>query len=143
MSAKDILVAHLMALCVSASLIIVFLKFAAGEKSMASTPPLKFSVLDDLEYPDSRIKISAYVIVLLLGLLVATASSSTKKQELVPGIPIVGGNNSQDLKRNRKRFVHDGKAMLDEGYRQVRRKYLKEELVVSDLLNVQSEDKLF
>ena len=139
----DILVAHMMALCVSASLIVFFFKFAAGEKPMALTPPSEFSVLDDLEYPDSRIKVSAYVTVLLLGLLVVTASSRAKKQRLVPGIPIVGGNSSQDVKRNRTRFVHDGKAMLDEGYRQVRRKDLKEELVVSDLLNIQSGDRLF
>lgn len=92
MFVQDLVVAHALAFCLSASLIMLLLKFAVAEKLLASSPPSRFSPQDHYEYPDSRIKISAYVFVLCLGLLVARTSGRAKRQKLVPGIPIVGGN---------------------------------------------------
>ena len=56
----------------------------------------------------------------IILILVATSNFS-RKQRLAPGVPIVGGNNARCIKENRTRFIHDGKAMLEEGYRQVRK----------------------
>ncbi|KAI1818685.1 putative cytochrome P450 [Poronia punctata] len=39
-----------------------------------------------------------------------------KRQRLAPGIPIVGGSDKESIKKNRQRFIHDGMAMLAEGY---------------------------
>ncbi|KAI1356558.1 putative cytochrome P450 [Xylaria sp. FL0043] len=43
-----------------------------------------------------------------------------KRQRLVPEIPIVGGSDQASIKNNRKRFIHDGMAMLLEGYQENR-----------------------
>jgi hypothetical protein len=43
-----------------------------------------------------------------------------KRQRLAPGIPIVGGSDKASIKKNRTRFIHDGMAMLAEGYQKVR-----------------------
>lgn len=61
--------------------------------------------------------------IILIGLLVLTlitvSSHFKKRQILVPDIPIVGGSDKESVLRNRNRFIHDGKAMLLEGYRKV------------------------
>ena len=47
-------------------------------------------------------------------------NSQKKQQKLVPGIPVVGGNDRASIMKNRQRFVHDSKAMLEEGYQKVK-----------------------
>jgi len=54
---------------------------------------------------------------LTLGYSLATGKS--KKQRLVPGVPIVGGTDKESILQSRIRFIHDGKNMLQEGYSQV------------------------
>jgi hypothetical protein len=44
---------------------------------------------------------------------------AVKRQRLVPGVPIVGGTDRQSIQKNRIRFIHDGKSMLEEGYEKV------------------------
>ena len=114
MAIKDYLYANLMALFVSAGLIVLSLRYVAGENES------RFPTIEDFEPFDNRTKLSGYVTVILVGLLFVTVSQRPKKQKLVPGIPIVGGSDVQDVKQNRKRFIHDGKSMLAEGYRKVR-----------------------
>jgi hypothetical protein len=46
-----------------------------------------------------------------------------KRQRLVPGVPIVGGDDRQSIQKNRIRFIHDGKSMLEEGYKKVQGRY--------------------
>lgn len=46
-----------------------------------------------------------------------------KRQRLVPGIPIVGGDDRQSIQKSRIRFIHDGKSMLEEGYEKVQGVY--------------------
>ncbi|KAI0537286.1 cytochrome P450 [Xylaria digitata] len=41
---------------------------------------------------------------------------SSPRKRLIPGIPIIGGAGGKDRSRSRKRFRHDSKAMLTEGY---------------------------
>ena len=55
----------------------------------------------------------AFSFVLILFVLFGTPK---KRQRLVPGIPVVGGDYEANVLKNRKRFVHDGKDMLLEGY---------------------------
>ena len=52
-------------------------------------------------------------------LVFANIKIFSKHQRLIPGIPIVGGDSQQDIKNSRIRFIHDGKAMLEEGYKKV------------------------
>lgn len=42
-----------------------------------------------------------------------------KRQRLAPGVPIVGLEGGTSLAAARKRFVHDSKSMLVEGYMKV------------------------
>ena len=114
MAIKDYLYANLMALFVSAGLIVFSLRYVAGENES------RFPAIEDFEPFDNRTKLSGYVTVILVGLLFVTVSQRPKKQKLAPGILIVGGSDVQDVKQNRKRFIHDGKSMLAEGYRKVR-----------------------
>ncbi|KAI0550324.1 putative cytochrome P450 [Xylaria curta] len=51
----------------------------------------------------------------VIGILLYSAAE--KRQRLAPGVPIVGGSDKASIKRNRTRFIHDGKAMLVEGYK--------------------------
>lgn len=66
-------------------------------------------------------KINPYVaLATILGLIIITVyGQSRKHQRIVPGIPIVGGSDKESVLRSRKRFVHDGKSMLLEGYGEV------------------------
>lgn len=61
--------------------------------------------------------------VALIGLLaltlVAVFGQFKKRQKIVSGISIVGGNDREAVLRNRTRSIHDGKAMLLEGYQKV------------------------
>ena len=60
------------------------------------------------------------VLTAILALTLVTVFSQFKKrQKIVPGIPIIGGSDKESIQRNRKRFIHDGKAMLLEGYEKV------------------------
>ncbi len=114
MAIKDYLYANLMALFISAGLIVLSLRYVAGENES------KFPAIEDFETFENRTKLSGYLTVILVGLLFVTVSQRPKRQKLVPGILIVGGSDIQDVKQNRKRFIHDGKSMLAEGYRKVR-----------------------
>lgn len=58
------------------------------------------------------------VVILVLSVALLLRQSKTR-QRIVPGIPIVGGNDKAAVLRNRKRFIHDGKSMLLEGYQKV------------------------
>ena len=55
-------------------------------------------------------------LVIILGLFLQNGGS---KQRLVPGIPVVGGSDRESIKKQRKRFIHDSKAMIIEGYKKV------------------------
>lgn len=85
--------------------------------------PLPTSI--DLALPPAILKALAaanpYIILIsLLALaLVIVFGQSKKRQKIVPGIPIVGGSDNETVLRNRTRFIHDGKAMLLEGYQKV------------------------
>lgn len=56
-------------------------------------------------------------LVLLASIVLAIwLYSSSPKQRLVPGIPVIGGSSKNDRVRSRERFRHESKAMLTEGY---------------------------
>lgn len=65
-----------------------------------------------------------FVSAFLLFAILLYRLSFQKRQRLVPGIPIVGGEDRSSVKENRIRFIHDGKNMLTEGYKKVRRKHI-------------------
>ena len=119
MSVADYLYAHLIALFISGILIVACLRSAAAEMPLLSGSASKFSVLEDIEFSGFQNRVSSYVFIILTGLLLVTVSSRPKKQILVPDIPIVGGSDSQHVKENRRRFIHDGKSMIEDGYQQV------------------------
>lgn len=54
-----------------------------------------------------------------VALLLIYLQATTKKQRLLPGVPIVGGSDPASIKASRMRFIHDSKAMLTEGYKKV------------------------
>lgn len=114
MAIKDYLYANLMALFVSAGLIMFSLRYVVGETES------NFPAIEGFEFFENRTKLSGYLTVILVGLLFVTLSQRPKRQKLALGIPIVGGSDIQHVKQNRKRFIHDGKSMLAEGYRKVR-----------------------
>ena len=66
-----------------------------------------------------------FVSAFLLFAILLYYLSSQKRQRLVPGIPIVGGEDISSVKTNRVRFIHDGKDMLTEGYKKVRYKHIE------------------
>lgn len=128
MALKNYLYANMMALLVSVYVIVVSLRFAAGEAQPQYSPLERFdllekrtklSQLEDFNIFQNPTSLSGYLAIILVGLLLATVSPSSKKQKLAPGVPVVGGGDLEQVKQNRKRFIHDGKAMLAEGYRQV------------------------
>jgi hypothetical protein len=61
-------------------------------------------------------------ILFLACLIIAIQSIAAfnAKQRLAPDVLVVGGNSKDDIKKNRSRFVHDGKSMVLEGYKMVR-----------------------
>lgn len=61
------------------------------------------------------------IVALLIGLFFFNPFVKHQRQRLVPGIPIVGGSDKAAIKKSRTRFIHDGMAMLAEGYQQVGR----------------------
>lgn len=115
----DHLYAHVMALFLSTILVAAFLGLATVEALLTSPSPSRLSVLDSLGFLELRTKVPGYLTIIVLGLLLATVSNRPKKQKLAPGIPVVGGSGLQQVKESRKRFIHDGKSMIEEGYRQV------------------------
>ncbi|KAL2287027.1 hypothetical protein FJTKL_06052 [Diaporthe vaccinii] len=56
------------------------------------------------------------ILLLVASLVLAWKHVAGPKQRLLPGIPVIGGENKEDCIRNRERFRHDSKAMLTEGY---------------------------
>lgn len=78
------------------------------------------SILDEFGFSELRTHVYGYLTIVFIGLLLAAVSSPPRKQQPAPGIPVVGGSSIQQVKESRQRFVHDGKSMIEEGYRQVR-----------------------
>ena len=110
MAAADRFYAHSIAFFILETLIVVCVRSAAAEMPLLSGSASRYPVLD---------KVSGWVFIILTGLLLVTVSSRPKKQKLVSGIPIVGGGDSQQVKKNRRRFIHDGRSMIEDGYQQV------------------------
>lgn len=119
MSVADHLYAHLTAFSILGMLIVARLRYAAAEMHLLTESTSRFSLLEDINFYGFQTKWSDYVFIILTGLLLVKVSSRPKNQILVSGIPIVGGSDSQHVKENRKRFIHDGKSMIEEGYQQV------------------------
>jgi hypothetical protein len=71
-----------------------------------------------IEFAQQRPLFVVLISVLFLIILKRSLGPS-KRQRLVPGIPIVGGSDKKAILKNRKRFIHDGKDMLLEGYEKV------------------------
>ncbi|KAE8143645.1 putative cytochrome P450 [Aspergillus pseudotamarii] len=77
-------------------------------------------------FSHSRLSASGHVslpsgVSAVIGIIIIVAVGfclGSSQQRLIPGIPIVGGQDSASIKKNRTRFVHDGMNMLLEGYRQ-------------------------
>ncbi|KAH7028636.1 putative cytochrome P450 [Macrophomina phaseolina] len=80
-------------------------------KELIPCPPLRATAV-----PCSTILLVAFVATAVIHHFAAR-----RRQRLVPGVPIVGGNSAKALAESRKRFYHDSKAMLLEGYKQSRR----------------------
>lgn len=115
------LYAHLITFFISGTLIVACLRFAAAEMALLSGSELRIFVLKTLDPSSYQSKIFGSVYIILAGLLLFVVSSNLEKQVLVSGIPIVGGSDSQHVKENRRRFIHDGKSMIEDGYQQVGR----------------------
>lgn len=64
-----------------------------------------------------------YVLALfcLCLVLVILAIRGRLDTRLIPGIPVLGGSDPTVMKCSSERFVHDAKAMLQQGYEQVSR----------------------
>ena len=119
MSVADHVYVHLIAFFISGILITACSRSAAAEMPLLSGSASRFSVLGDIEFSGFQNKVPGYMFIVLTGLLLVTVSSRPKKQILVSGIPVVGGSDSQHVMENRRRFIHDGKSMIEEGYQQV------------------------
>lgn len=104
MSVADQMYAHLTALFISGILIIACLRSAAAEMPLQSGSASRFSVLEDIDFSGFQSKGSGYVFIILAGLLLVTVSGRPKKQISVSGIPVVGGSDSQHVKKNRRSF---------------------------------------
>ena len=61
-----------------------------------------------------------HLTVMLVELLIITASQLLKRQIVASGIPIVRGSDFQHAEQSLNRFIHDGNSMLAKGYRDVR-----------------------
>ena len=61
----------------------------------------------------------AVLSLLLVLLAIQSFAPWTPKQQLVPGVFIVGGSRKDEVKKSRSRFVHDSRSMVLEGYEQV------------------------
>lgn len=94
----DHLYAHVMALFLSNVLIAAFSGLVAAESVLTPPSPSRLSILNEFGFPELRTKVSGYVTIIFIGLLLATISSRPRKQELAPGIPVVGGSGIQHVK---------------------------------------------
>ena len=61
---------------------------------------------------------------LLIAVIFLFATSSayqsySQRQRLAPGVPIIGVDEKGSVKAARKRFLHDAKGLLNEGYAKV------------------------
>ncbi|KAL8764502.1 MAG: hypothetical protein Q9194_007026, partial [Teloschistes cf. exilis] len=59
---------------------------------------------------------SALIVVVFFLVSSSAIQSYNKRQRLIPGVPIVGIDERGSVKAARKRFVHDAKGLLQEGY---------------------------
>ncbi|KAJ2998234.1 hypothetical protein NUW58_g387 [Xylaria curta] len=64
----------------------------------------------------SSIHVAAILGLVTIAIGIVSVVASGRRQRLALGIPIVGGSDKASIKKNRIRFVHDGMAMLSEGY---------------------------
>lgn len=63
--------------------------------------------------------LSPYTFVTLAFIYVLFLFSQSKRQKLLPNVPVVGVDGSSKIGEARKRFRHGSKAMLLEGYQKV------------------------
>lgn len=82
------------------------------------------ALLDQLSGSHSSpLKATSSIIYGLLFLITCYAGyasrfiTRTGRQRHLPGVPIVGGSDPASIAKSRERFVHDGKNMLTEGYK--------------------------
>ena len=54
--------------------------------------------MEDFEVSEKRTELSGYLAIILVVLLLVTASQRPKRQKLAPGIPIVGASDVQYVK---------------------------------------------
>ena len=89
-------------------------------------PPAIYRVLADINPYTILVAVLTLTLITFFGRF-------KKRQKIVPRIPIVGGSDKKSIQQNRKRFIHDGKAMLLEGYQKVAmHKELHERSCISD-----------
>lgn len=100
MAVKDYLYANLMALFVSAGSFVFSFRCVAGENKST------FPVIEDCKVSANRTKLSGYLTIIPVGLLLVTVSQRPKRQKLAPGILVSRGSEPQHVKQNRKRFFH-------------------------------------
>lgn len=62
---------------------------------------------------------SALIAVIFFLVSSSAIKTYNKRQRLIPGVPIVGIDERGSVKAARKRFVHDAKGLLQEGYEMV------------------------
>ena len=119
MPLADFFYARLITFFISGTLIVACLRSAAAEMPLLSGSELKIFFLKSVDPFSYQSKIFGCVNIIVAGLLLLFLSSYLEKQVLVSGIPIVGGGDSQHVQENRRRFIHDGKSMIEDGYQQV------------------------
>ena len=127
MPLADFLYARLIAFFISGTLMVACLRTAAAEMPLLSGSELRIFFLKSLDPFSYQSRILSCVSIVIGSLLLLVLASHHEKQVLVSGVPIVGGGESQHVKKNRRRFIHDGKSMIEDGYQQVGRyAFLKE-----------------
>jgi hypothetical protein len=62
---------------------------------------------------------TAYLFIACSLILISYTYLSRKKQRLVPGILVVGGDDKPSIRKNREKFRQSAKDMLEEGYHKV------------------------
>lgn len=74
-----------------------------------------------LEVPTIKMDLRSLVVAFALSiiLVIVYVQATAKKQRLLQGVPVVGGSDPASIKASRKRFIHDSRAMLTEGYQKV------------------------
>ena len=74
----------------------------------------KFDIMTPMRFSPSLYAFLVLVFVPILALF-----SQSKRQKILPNIPIIGVDSTKQLAQARNRFRHGSKAMLLEGYQKV------------------------